>query len=348
MARLHCSPYGLLASLLILSAAFVTPATASLGWNRVLSRGVDICKVQSNSGQGGAQEGLRVIALPGNQRAVAFGDATDVETTVLCTSQDSAGASEALPAGCTAWPADKAPVSDVSQCPSCLCTQDTSGGLQSASNAMLFEVGIGPACRQAEAKAPVDVLLFGMGGGAVQTYAMQHCPAHTRVESVEADPRMAAIATKFFGVPVQAGVSVVDVALADEAAADLAGRLNAAEAPLEQQAAGRKRLRQAEGDVALGKKRWDVIVTDCFVDKGVTPEGCRSREFLTYIRLLVRPGGTVLHHMWHESPYDDSVAPAFDDTLQLYKDTFGEHSVAVQHVPRQKGSEWDSVIIVKG
>lgn len=340
----------------VLVAALAVSVTALAGngdWKGVLARGVDLCRVRASESSLGAQASLRVIALPGNVRAVAFGDATDVETTVSCKSE-AGQTSEVLPEGCMAWPEDREPVGDVSMCPRCPCTQDTSGGLQSASNAMLFQVGIEPACRNAAAGAPVDVLLFGMGGGAVQTYAMQHCPEHTRVESVEADARMAAIATKFFGVPEKAGVSVVDVETAEEAAASLAERLNAAEAPmsaLQEAVPAQKRTalrRSAGGDIALGKKKWDVLVTDCFIDKGVVPEGCRSREFLTYLRLLVRPGGTVLHHMWHTSPYDDSVAPTFDDTVQLYKDTFGEHKVSVELVPRQKDAQWDSVIIVKG
>jgi len=340
-------------ALLLILTDLVLASSSPDDWKVVLAKGVDICKVLASGVGGGAPENLRVIALPGNARAVAFGDATDVETTVQCTLEAGGDHSSALPSGCTAWPEDKEPVSDVSMCPSCPCIQDTSGGLQSSSNNMLFEVGIEPACREAKAGSPVDVLLFGMGGGAVQTYALQKCPQHTRVESVEADARMAAIATKFFGVPVRDGVSVVDVELADSAAGALAERLNAAEgstgASLQQQSSGRGLRRAAASqDAALGKKRWDVIATDCFIDKGVVPEGCRSREFLTYLRLLVRPGGTVLHHMWHTSPYDDSVAPTFDDTVQLYKDTFGEKSVHVQAVPRQKGAQWDSLIIVQG
>merc|ERR1719183_1447408 len=103
-----------LTSLLILDAIWAPPAVATLGdWHQVFSRGVDICKVQAQSSLGGAHESLRVVAL-GSWRAVAFGNATDVETTVKCTSQDSSGSSDALPVGCTAWPEDREPVSDVS------------------------------------------------------------------------------------------------------------------------------------------------------------------------------------------------------------------------------------------
>lgn len=335
--------------LLVLFAlsANLTPASP---WKEVLRRGVDICKVKAQSGAGGADEGLRVVALPGNMRAVAFGKADDVETTVTCAAQDGDNPREALPAGCSAWAEDQEPVSDVSQCPSCPCVQDTSKGLESSSNNMIFEEGIQPACVRADSSTPVDVLLFGMGGGAVQTYAMQKCPAHTRVESVEADPRMAAVATKFFGVPTKDGISVVHVDDASTAAASFADSLNQAASGLQEQSAGQKQrsLRQSEKIAALGKKQWDVVATDCFVDHGVTPESCRSREFLTYLRLLVRPGGTVLHHMWHTSPYDDSVAPTFDDTVQLYKDIFGEDKVFVRQVPREKDAQWDSIIFIKG
>jgi hypothetical protein len=345
MAWSHGSLLFRIAAALVLASSFRSPED----WKDA----VVICKVQAPSSLSGVNESLQVVALPGNWRAVAFGEGKkDVETTVHCMSDGSTRSNTVLPAGCTAWTDDQEPVNDVSMCPSCPCTQDTTGGLQSASNAMLFQVGIEPACRKAEAGSPVDVLLFGMGGGAVQTYTVQHCPEHTRVESVEADARMAAIATKFFGVPVRDGVSVVDVDDASAAASSLAEQLNAAEAPMEH-TAGRLQLGllrggRQNGETALGKKRWDVVITDCFADKGVVPEGCRSREFLTYLRLLVRPGGTVLHHMWHTSPYDDSVAPTFDDTLQLYKDTFGEGNVAVRSVPREKGAEWDSVILVRG
>lgn len=331
--------------LLVLTALLVNFALAS-PWKAILSKGVVICKVQAQAGAGGTDEGLKVIALPGNQRAVAFGQADDVETTVTCAGSVS---QDVLPQGCTAWSDDQEPVSDVSQCPSCACEQDTSKGLESSSNNMLFEEGIQPACVKADGEAPVDVLLFGMGGGAVQTYTMKKCPANTRVESVEADPRMAAVATKFFGVPTRAGLAVVHVDDASNAAATLASSLNEEATALQEQAVGQKKLRHTAAKVAaLGKKRWDVVATDCFIDHGVVPESCRSREFLTYLRLLVRPGGTVLHHMWHTSPYDDSVAPTFDDTVQLYKDVFGENKVSVRRVPRAKGAEWDSMIFVEG
>lgn len=321
-------------------------------WKNVLAKGVDICRVRAPSAfSDGANVSLKVIALPGNWRAVAFGDATDVETTVKCSGEAGSSPSDALPSGCTAWEEGQEPVSDVSQCPSCICAQDTSGGLESASNNMLFQDGILPACQQATEGSPVDVLLFGMGGGAVQTFTMQKCPKHTRVESVEADARMAAVATKFFGVPVEDGVSVVHVDDASNAAQSFAEALNDAATSLQEQAPGKSLRRSASkqnGDAPLGKKKWDVIATDCFIDKGVVPEACRSREFLTYQRLLIRPGGTILHHMWHTSPYDDSVAPTFDDTVQLYKDTFGENKVSVRMVPRAKEAQWDSIIFVRG
>jgi len=164
---------------------------------------------------------------------------------------------------------------------------------------------------------------------------------------------MAAVAIKYFGVPVKAGISVVDVQLAEDAAADLSQQLNAAEAPQEEQTMEQHsgRLRKSAGsgaaEVPLGKRRWDVLVTDCFIDKGITPEGCRSREFLTYMRLLIRPGGTILHHLWHTSPYADRVEGDFQDTLQLYEDVFGANKVSVRAVERPKGAQWDSVISVR-
>eukprot|EP00747_Dinoflagellata_sp_TGD_P033455 gnl/TRDRNA2_/TRDRNA2_136632_c0_seq2.p1 gnl/TRDRNA2_/TRDRNA2_136632_c0~~gnl/TRDRNA2_/TRDRNA2_136632_c0_seq2.p1 ORF type:complete len:219 (+),score=29.77 gnl/TRDRNA2_/TRDRNA2_136632_c0_seq2:465-1121(+) len=217
----------------------------------------------------------------------------------------------------------------------------------------MYTAGIEPICAQASAEAPVDILLFGLGGGAVHTHAKARCPSETRIESVEADPRIAAIAVKYFGVPAQDGDSVVDVDDASSAAASLATSLNAASTPnsaSDGSTGSRSKLRAqrlSSGDLpAMGKRQWDVVVTDCFVDKGVTPESCRSREFITYLRLLARPGGKVLQHIWFTSPFDESVAPSFHDTVQLYKDIFGDDKVSVQQVPRAS-NQWDAVIVVK-
>merc|ERR1719506_1450510 len=91
-------------------------------------------------------------------------------------------------------------------------------------------------------------------------HPLRHLVLQSRVESVEADARMAAIATKFFGVPVRDGVSVVDVDDASAAASSLAEQLNKAEAPMEH-TAGRLQLGllrggRQNGETALGKKRW--------------------------------------------------------------------------------------------
>lgn len=348
----------------------IESAVASPAWASVLAKGVDICKIRQPVSDG-APEFIRVIALPGNTRAVAFGNSTSVETTVQCKDDNRNDPTVVLPAGCTAWPTDQEAVGSVDLCPVCPCEQTTSGSLSSSSNELLFTSGVGPACEHAAAGQPVDILLFGLGGGALHAYAEKHCPAPTRIESVEADPRMAAIATKFFGVPVIAGISEVDVDDALAAASSFAGRLNddaqantgsqsvsftgltahGGSAVLRGSRQGNSKASQFAGQEhqvpPMGSKRWDVVATDCFIDHGVTPENCRSREFLTYIQLLARPGGTVLHHMWHTSPYDDTVASSFDDTLQMYKSMFGADNVQVQQVSRPAGAQWDSLIVVK-
>lgn len=342
---------------LVLSAVFPNLASAS-SLNASFPGKFDICRVKARQGAGGTVEELRVSVIVRwnpqggtNERVVAFGYPNqaeqETETTVTCKDGSSPGA---FPPGCKAWPEGQQPVNDVSECPSCECVQDTSKGPDSAAINMIFEDGVQPVCKGAVAEAPVDVLLFGLGGGALHTYTMQQCPEHTRVESVEADPRMAAVATKFFGVPVKDEVSFVHVDDASKAAVTLVTRLN--EASLEKEPAGQQRriLRHSpyRSAAALGKAKWDVVATDCFIDHGLVPESCRSKEFLTNLRLLVKPGGTIMQHMWHESPYAASVTATFKETVELYKAVFGEDNVSVKKVPRDPSVQWDSIIFVKG
>lgn len=96
----------------------------------------------------------------------------------------------------------------------------------------------------------------------------------------------------------------------------------------------------------LGEKRWDVVAIDCFIDKGVTPESCRSREFLANLRILVRRGGKLAHHMWHTSPYESQVSSQFFDTLALYEEIFGKDQVVVRQIQRPADIAFDSVIEV--
>lgn len=326
---------------------------------------VDICRVRQQVADG-APPDVRVIALPGNRRAVAFGDARDTETEVQCAAplDSSFGQGAVLPQGCSAWPTDQQPVGDASQCPACPCLQDKEQDLF-PSDGMFFREGVGPACNIATEDSPVDVLLFGLGGGALHTHTLQHCPTGTRVESVEVDPRLATIAEKFFGVPVKEGVSVIDVEDASSAAFSLAQQLaSEPDAPVTDASALQFNLRSratrygmlTESNFVasrakrhgLGHKRWEIIAVDCFVDKGVTPESCRSREFIAYLALLIQRGGTLMQHMWHTSPYEASVADDFADTVQLYQAAFGESHVAVRQVPRDDSRlAWDSIIFVK-
>merc|ERR1719324_1165537 len=63
----------------------------------------------------------------------------------------------------------------------------------------------------ATAGRPVDILMLGLGGGLLHSYTKKHCPEWTRVRSVEIDPRLAAVASRYFGLQLVAGASEVVV-----------------------------------------------------------------------------------------------------------------------------------------
>lgn len=103
---------------------------------------------------------------------------------------------------------------------------------------------------------------------------------------------------------------------------------------------------QQKGAARIGDLGWDFIVVDCFVGDGRTPESCRSAEFIRDARTALRPGGAVLHHLWHSSPKARDVAPQYQAALAEYREVFGRR-VQTFPVPRPRDAAFDDVIVAR-
>jgi hypothetical protein len=163
------------------------------------------------------------------------------------------------------------------------------------------------------------------------------------VRSVEVDPRVAGEAERFFGLELVDGASEIDVEDALGAVSGLAATRGAktdGQISLTQQSA-------LQGSGQLGSNGWDVVGVDCFIGHGETPESCRSPEFISAAHSILKPGGMVVHHIWHASPDNSAVAHEFKAALQSYHSIFGEGSVQVEVIPRDPTIMWDDVIVAR-
>lgn len=324
---------------------------------------------------------IDIWEITGNRRAVSFEDALSYESQAQCTGEAPT---------CEPLPAAQREVRDVADCPQCPCEANSTDIVTLSQSCEALAEQIATRCAQAGPGKSVDILMLGLGGGTLHTHTRRHCPAETRVRSVEIDPRLAAVASRYFGLPLEPGVSevVVDDALdvvRREAAAARARatgpvrtsrsssqallRVNKAHAaqemPLPSWAEDANRgleeeLRGSDGnartsdlslvqsdDASLGGRGWDVIVVDCFVGMGRTPESCRSAEFIGDARAALAPGGVVLHHLWHSSPKVDEVSVQYQQAMADYKSVFGPDSIQVVPVPRDPRIMFDDVIVAR-
>lgn len=300
---------------------------AALRGARVSAQHVQtLCRV-SPPASGGAPP-IGIWTAPGNGRGFSFeGDGdSNIQSQVEC----------AGPApSCTPLPAAEFEVAEVSKCPACPCNANATAlsSLLASTQHMFAEIE--RVCRTAGPQKTVDILMLGLGGGALHTYTMNHCPPETRVRSVEIDSRVAAVASRYFGLPLRQGTSEVVV--------DEGGRVAGREASLARARAGSP---TAEGAAStLGSRGWDVIVVDAFIGNGRTPESCRSAQFIRHLREALRPAASsrVLHHLWHSSPQAPQVAGEYQAAVADYRSVFGE--AAVEVLPVQRHPMVDDLIV---
>lgn len=269
-----------------------------------------LCRVRPGDGAGG--RALDVWQLPGNARAVSFEDSMTMETTAHCTGLVPSCGAAKLEA------VDPPTVTQLGSCPACPCELDTTAHILESQRAMVD--AIVPRCQMARADKPVDVLLLGLGGGIVHSLVRSSCPTATRVRSVEIDARFAEAASRYFGLPLEAGES--EVVVGD--AGVVVGTEVAA-------------LGQSQGN-SLGANGWDLVAVDCFIGGGQTPLACRSPEFVSNLKKVVKPGGEVVHHMWNRSPKIPEVAQEFNATVGEYRNVFGEQHVSLHGIYRANPS----------
>lgn len=283
---------------------------------------VELCSISKADDP--AADPVSVFLLPNNGRTFSFGDhAQTTESTVHCNGDKACFA-----------PDGPVRTSNVQECPDCPC--DVSDGSQLAASIGVMFDNIQPVCSLAQKDQSVDLLLIGLGGGTLHRHVRKECPQGTRVRSVEIDARVAGVASKYFGLELENGVSEIDVTDALNAVRSLASSKSGSTAFL-----------SGDASQGIGSQGWDVVAIDCFIGHGETPADCRSPEFVSDVHSILKPNGVVLHHIWHTSPENPAVAPEFKETLSLYQGMFGNSTVMVQSIPRDPSVMWDDVIVAK-
>lgn len=236
-------------------------------------------------------------------------------------------------------------VTDVSACPDCPCKVDDTQTLTASNQALYDEIV--PVCALASKRTPIDVLMLGLGGGSLHRHVRQLCPEGTRIRSVEIDPRIAGVAKKYFGVDIVPGVSEVKVADAGSEVQNLASIRNSdtgKDAAISSALAADYGTREEELP-ALGSGGWDIVTVDCFVGHGETPDVCRSSDFITAVKTILKPSGKALQHFWHYSPDLPRVADEYKMAVDQYKETYGEDKVNVLSVIRGINHRWDDIVV---
>jgi len=154
------------------------------------------------------------------------------------------------------------------------------------------------------ASAPTRILLLGLGAGELANHIVQVCEQNgatgVELDAVELDGRLPVLASRFFGLPPKVQVTVSD------ALSVVLG----------------KQQEIADNELLAEQKRYDVVLVDCFSTGGVTPDHCRSPEFVRSLHAILRDGGAVLHHLWHDDSRHPEVNSEFEATVALYKEVF--------------------------
>lgn len=174
----------------------------------------------------------------------------------------------------------------------CDCKRDTSELEFSYMNKMMSEVL--PVCEKprgvGDTAGGFKMLLIGLGGGALPSYTLAHCPEGSKVESVEYDARVVSAATNFFGFDVRPGVNEVETSDGGRAV--------------------QERVDQGAS--------YDVVLVDCFQTGGVVPESCRSPAFVDGLKKILRPGGKAIQQVWNGQ---------FQEMKKSYGSVFGQDHV---------------------
>eukprot|EP00927_Polykrikos_kofoidii_P045108 TRINITY_DN3897_c0_g1_i1.p1 TRINITY_DN3897_c0_g1~~TRINITY_DN3897_c0_g1_i1.p1 ORF type:complete len:344 (-),score=49.74 TRINITY_DN3897_c0_g1_i1:109-1140(-) len=259
-----------------------------------------LCRV---SGSDGSRIATVRLQPASNTRSLVFDDdVMGVETRVQCVGSVDPGCLAIKPRGIA---------NKVDECPVCSCKVNVNRLYGTYAEGMAKEVDqrcINHKNRRDDSSPnmPFRVLLLGLGGGELATHIARGCEGNSEegsrpeVVAVELDSRLPALALRYFGMP-----SSVKVIVGDALPEAISLR------------------RSIEANSLLADSiRFDMVLVDCFSTGGVTPEHCRSSTFIETLRPLLRGGGTVLQHLWHNDVQHPEVAGEFGDTVSLYRKVF--------------------------
>jgi len=246
-----------------------------------------LCRVVGAEGE----NSVTVRLQPSNNaRSLVFNDDQEgVETTVRCRGQPDPH--------CVAAP--KGTVGSVEECPECPCTENAGELFGEYANAMAREVNSRCHSNRGDTDTRFRVLMLGLGAGELASHLVNSCGG-SELEAVELDGRLPSLAKRYFGLPASVKTTVGDAFPVVSA--------------MEQAV--------AEDQLLADQRRFDTILVDCFSTGGVTPEHCRSPDFVRKLHGLLRDGGMVMHHMWHEDQRHPQVPTDFANTIAIYREIF--------------------------
>lgn len=270
-----------------------------------------LCRIAGSDGQSFVTVRLQPTS---NARSLVFNDDVEgVETKVRCL-----GVPDPQ---CLSAPVDT--VHSVDDCPQCPCNENAGELYGAYANAMANNVDArcGHGGGGDDLQSRYRVLMLGLGGGELAAHISKKCGSSIDIEAAELDGRLPALATRYFGMPSSVKTTVGDAL------------------PVVQSLA----QKVAEDALLADALRFDDILVDCFSTGGVTPEHCRSAEFVGKLHSLLRNGGRVLHHMWHVDERHPQVPTDFTNTISLYRKIFTCKGCEVHVQPLQGGP--DSLII---
>lgn len=269
-----------------------------------------LCRIAASEGQSSVTVRLQPSS---NARSLVFNDDVDgIETKVRCNGKPDPQ--------CLA--ASKGTVQNVEDCPQCPCNDRVDELFGSYAKAMAHEVdsGCGKTSDDLD-KSRFRVLLLGLGGGELAAHIAKSCGggdgSAVDIEAVELDGRLPVLGNRYFGLPESVKTTVGDALPVVSA--------------LEQQV--------AENQLLADQRRFDNILVDCFSTGGVTPEHCRSPEFIGKLHALLRNGGRVLHHMWHVDDKHPQVPTDFSNTIAIYQKIFTCSGCEVTVMPLEGGPD---------
>lgn len=269
---------------------------------------VVLCRLAGNDARSSVTVRLQPTT---NTRSLVFdNDVAGVETRAQCRG--------AAPPECLGG-AGADTVQEVSGCMACACT-GSAGRVYGPYAREMAEV-IDQRCQSGRSEEdPLRVLLIGLGGGELAIHLAQRCGGRLALDAVEYDGRLPGLASRYFGLPPSVKVMVGDALPVVESL----------------------RREIEENRLLADGRRYDVVLVDCFSTGGVTPEHCRSPEFVQATRALLRGGGAVLQHLWHEDAQHPEVAGDYTATLATYKAAFSCQNCSVAVRALQDGP--DSIV----